>query len=116
MKHRIIIICLLLFFVACDPPLSLGQQAQKQIPIGMPRDQAIKLLIAEAWYYQPCDRQARIEDLFFYGSHTYDQADIVIVVSSLKNGQYKVSAVGGFDEPDAWHAVYSDCIQRDKFK
>ena len=88
------------------------ETARSQVPIGTRREEAIETLGATAWYHQPCwDRI----DLFFYGSHNYDRAEIVILSSKLVDGVYVVDSIDGF-EPNAWHTAYRDCIQRERFE
>jgi hypothetical protein len=91
------------------------ERARQQIPIGMPREEAVRILSSRAWYYQACKREGGMDDLFFFGSRRYDEADIVIVVSSIQDGTYRVLQVGSF-EPYAWQAAYRDCIDRDRFQ
>jgi hypothetical protein len=103
---------LLALAVGCRQYPSALDWARSQIPTGTPRQDAIALLGATAWYHQPCwDRT----DLFFYGSRSYDRAEIVILSSKLVNGVYVVDSIGGF-EPNAWHAAYADCIKRERFE
>jgi len=112
-RKLVVLICLMLFLIACRPdPL---EQAEKQVNIGMPREEAVKILSGQAWYYQPCVNEYGITDLFFYGDHRYDEAYIVIMDSARKNGAYEVVGLGSF-EPYIWHKVYADCIQRDRFE
>jgi hypothetical protein len=104
---------LVLLVAACRPsPL---EEARKQVPVGTPREDAIKILSEKAWYHQECPNRVTIDDLFFYGSHRYDQAEVVIVRSEPVNGVFVVYDLGSF-EPYAWHAAYQDCLQRDRFE
>ena len=57
-----------------------------------------------------------IQDLFFYGSHGYDEADIVILGSVLDGDEYKVTRIGSFDDANPWHTIYANCIDRDRFE
>ncbi|MBK9093658.1 MAG: hypothetical protein IPM84_12980 [Anaerolineae bacterium] len=75
----------------------------------------------KAWYHQPCPnlvggKLETITDLFFFGRHKYDQADIVIVKSRPVNGVFVVDDDLGSFEPYVWHAVYKDCLQREQFE
>ena len=56
-----------------------------------------------------------IDDLFFFGSHKYDKAEVVIVTSEPIAGVFVVYDLGSF-EPYAWHAAYQDCLQRKQFE
>lgn len=106
-------IAMLFLLVGCRPtPL---EDARSQVPIGTPRDDAIAILSRTAWYHQPCPNRVTIDDLFFYGSHEYDKAEVVIVGSEPKEGVYVVYQIGSF-ESYAWQAAYQDCIQREKFE
>jgi hypothetical protein len=83
---------------------------------GMLRSEVVSRLASEAWYHQPCERGPNIIDLFFFSSHQYDRAQIVIVASIPDStGEMKVDSVGSFD-PYAWQSAFSDCIQRDRFE
>lgn len=109
----IMLIVLAMLIAACQSsPL---EEARKQVPIGTLRDDAIKILSEKAWYHQPCPNRITIDDLFFYGSHQYDEAEVVIMGSEPKDGMFVVYDIGSF-ESYAWHAAYQDCIQRDKFE
>lgn len=115
MGRTIVFVSLLLTLVtACrSQPL---EQARQQISIGTPREEAVQILSARAWYYQPCPRQTIVDDLFFFGSHKYDEADLVIVTSALdKDGNYRVRQISSF-EPYAWHAAYKDCVDVHRFE
>jgi hypothetical protein len=91
------------------------EQAQEKVSIGMSREEAVKILEAQAWYHQPCENRNSMDDLFFFGDHRYDRAEIVIMHSVKKDDKYEVVQLGSF-EPYAWHTAYADCIQRDKFE
>jgi hypothetical protein len=83
---------------------------------GMLRSEVVSRLTSEAWYHQSCPRGSVIEDLFFFGSHQYDRAQIVIVASIPDpTGEMKVDSVSTFEDY-AWQSAYSDCIQRDRFE
>lgn len=104
---------LVFLLAACRPhPL---EEAKRLVPIGMFREEAIQILDSEAWYHQECPSPVRITDLFFYGSHQYDEADIVILESLPEGEIYRVAHIGTF-EPNAWHTAYRDCVRRDKFE
>lgn len=81
----------------------------------MPRENAVAVLQQVAWYYQPCDRADFVDDLFFFGSHKWDSASILIVSSRLNGQDLRVVDVSSFDEANAWHTAFADCLQRDKF-
>lgn len=108
---------LLMFFASC----SEGQQAMSKVTAGMTRAKAAEILSKTAWYYQPCseitgkDGSLFVEDLFFFGSHNYDDVQIVIVHSRKQDSEWLVERTGTF-EPNAWHTAYSHCFQRDKFE
>lgn len=95
------------------PPI---EQVKQQVHLGMPRDEAITIMLVklESWYHQPCLNKETISDLFFFGSQSYDKAEIVILSSELKGTSYKVFHIGTF-ETYAWHTAYKDCYQEDKF-
>ncbi len=114
LRQRASLVCLcLLLLVGCNT--SLLEKAKRMIPIGASRDEAIRALSGEAWYHQSCTAKDTIDDLFFYGSHGYDEADIVIVVSTTQDGSYRVVQIGSF-EPNSWHAAYRDCVDQEKFR
>jgi hypothetical protein len=90
--------------------------ARGRVAVGMPRDKAVPVLQAESWYHVACQRRSEgIEDLFFFGSQDYDEAEIVIVLSMLRDDTYTVESIGTF-EPNAWHTAYNDCIDRQEFR
>lgn len=108
-----ILILLIVLVAACrSSPL---EEARKQVPIGMLRDDAVRILSEKAWSHQPCPNRITIDDIFFYGSHKYDKAEVVIVGSEPKEGVFVVYDIGSF-ESYAWQAAYRNCIQRDKFE
>lgn len=112
--NGLICISLLLSLVACGA--DYVRIAQERIPLGTPRGEAIEILLEETWYHQPCLNAYSIDDLFFFGSHTYEQAQIVIVRSrSEEELGYRVTHIGGFDNR-AWQAAYQNCIDRSKFQ
>ncbi len=95
---------------------SSWEKAMEETKPGMARSEVVAKLTAEAWYYQPCPRRSHTEDLFFFDSHQYDRARIVIVAYRPDStGELKVDSVATFDDY-AWHAPYADCVQRDKFE
>ena len=113
MKKARILLGLFFLLVACKAaPL---EEARELVDVGDLRADAIVVLGTEAWYHQPCRNRSSIDDLFFYGSQKYDKADIVIVTSTLKNEEYRVSQISSF-EPYAWHTAYRDCIDRNRFE
>jgi len=104
---------LLCWLVSCRvTPLD---KARESVNIGDLREDALPILSVDAWYHQPCQNRSSIDDLFFYNSHQYDKADIVIVTSVLEGEEYRVDQISSF-EPSAWHAAYQDCINRDRFE
>lgn len=105
---------LLLLMASCySSPL---EEARQQVPSGTLRDAAINILSERAWYHQACPNRVTVDDLFFFGSHKYDKAEVVIVNSEPVNGVFVVYQVGSFDEANAWHAAYRDCLQRERFE
>lgn len=104
----------MVILTACQPhPVEL---AREQISIGTPREDAINILNGGAWYYQPCEVNEDIAtDLFFFGSHSYEGAEIVILRSKKEATTYRVVDIGGF-EPYIWQKLYKSCIQRDRFE
>ena len=112
LMQRAALTFLFLLITACQAsPL---EEARKQVGIGTPREEAIGILSEKSWYHQPCPNRVTIDDLFFYGSHKYDEADVVIVRSEPVDGVLVVYDLGSF-ESYAWHAAYGNCIQRDRF-
>ena len=108
-KLLLISVALLILVTACRPsPL---EEARELVPIGTPRDDAIRILSETAWYHQPCPNVITIDDLFFFGSRKYDKADVVIVRSEPVEEVFILYDISSF-EPYAWHAAYRDCIQR----
>lgn len=105
----------LLVLLATTCRASPLEEARKQVPIGTPREEAIRILSEKSWYHQPCPNRVTIDDLFFYGSHKYDEAEVVIVSSEPVDGVFVVYDLGSF-ETYAWHAAYKDCLQRDRFE
>jgi len=105
---------ILIAFAGCtQDPLTEPIQS---IQVGMLRDEAIRLLEDQAWYYQPCSTNTDyLIDLFFFGSHEWDRAAILTVRSQSSNQEYRVTNITSFDEPNAWHTAYERCLQRDKF-
>ena len=88
------------------------KRARELVAVGDAREKAIELLGADSWHHQPCERLGGeiIEDLFFYGSHGYDEARIVILGSVFDGDEYKVTSIGSFDDANPWHTIYADCI------
>ncbi len=82
---------------------------------GTPRDKAVEMLNEYVWYYQPCPNLNSIDDLFFYGSRSYRTTDMLIVTSIMSGTLYVVHEIGTFDEPNAWHSAYRDCIKKERF-
>jgi len=110
---RAVLLCTVLALCACRKGY-LGR-AREQVAIGDLREDAVATLEESAWYYQPCHYRDLVEDLFFFGSHRYDKAQIVIVSSEIDEGVYRVYQISSF-EPYAWHTAYKDCIDRTRFE
>jgi hypothetical protein len=106
------LLLLILLMVACQAT-SL-EKAREIVSVGDAREDAIAALESGAWYYQPCENQHSIDDLFFYGSHDYDHAEVVIVSSALEEGKYRVYLISTL-ETNAWHTAYRPCIDRTRF-
>ncbi len=104
---------ILAMVVACKA--TYLDQARDVVSIGDTREAAIEALSVNAWYYQPCENRVTIHDLFFFGSHDYDEAEIVIVASEPDQGTYRVYDISSF-ESYAWHTAYADCIDRTRFE
>jgi hypothetical protein len=85
------------------------------VPVGTSRGDAIAILSQKAWYHQACPDQGGFTDLFFFGSHQYDKADIVIVDSMPRGEGHEVVMISTF-ESYAWHTAYKDCFDRDMFE
>ncbi len=121
-RRRIVIVTLaVMLLLAAGCHTSPLEDAREQVSTGTLRDDAIRILSEKAWYHQECPNfvgtaLSTITDLFFFGSHKYDKADIVIVTSEPVNGIFVVNRDPGSFEPYLWQAVYQDCIQRDKFE
>jgi hypothetical protein len=90
-------------------------RAREQVVVGDLRDDAVAALEASAWYYQPCHYGDLVEDLFFFGSHQYDKAQIVIVSSEPDEDVYRVYQVSSF-ESYTWHTAFGDCVDRTRFE
>ncbi len=102
-----------LLVVSCSShPL---KRAREQVAIGVKRKEAIQILNQEAWYHQPCPNRITIDDLFFFNSHDYEKADVVIVRSEPDDDTFRVYQIGTF-EIYAWQAAYKDCVERDRFE
>ncbi len=122
MKRRLIafglliLVFLLIFGCRGQVRPSPWKRARELVAIGDTREKAVDVLGSEAWYHEPCYMSERVAtDLFFYGSHSYDRADIVIVRYVAEGGEYKVEFIGSF-EPNEWHTAYANCIDRDRFE
>jgi hypothetical protein len=90
--------------------------AKRQVPIGARREDAIASLDRTSWYHQACPNRVTVDDLFFYGSHHYDKADVVIVRSEPIGNTYLVYQISSFDEANAWHSAYRDCVDEARFE
>lgn len=112
---KVLLTCLVLCVAGCTS-VSRVDEARSRVPLGTPRNEAVQILQAGSWYHAICQRQEEvIQDLLFFGSRGYDEAEILIVRSLLQNDSYVVRHIGTF-ESNAWHTAYKDCIQRDKFQ
>ena len=101
--------------LASSPPI---EQARELVSIGMSRDKTIELLSADAWYHQPCQESYPnvATDLFFYNSHRYDKADIVVVHYLLsENGEFQVSSIITC-RPPCWQSLFEASIDRTQFE
>ena len=109
------LLAVLMIAAGCSSSRS-WERAMENTKPGMLRSEVVSKLALEAWYHQPCPRGSVFVDLFFFGSHQYDLARIVIVIYTLDStGEMKVDRVGSFDDY-AWQASFSDCVQRDRFE
>ncbi len=106
---------LLLIILTTGCYVSPLSRAREQVPIETTRSDAIRILNDQAWYHQECPNRITIDDLFFFGSRSYDDAQVVIVGSEPIDGEYIVYIISSF-EANAWHAAYQDCLQRDRFE
>jgi hypothetical protein len=103
----------LCMLVACrQDPLAAPSM---QVKIGMARDEVISVLRPQTWYYQPCPNEGSIDDLFFFGSHSWDKASLLIVRSARDGQKYRVKDISSFDEANAWHTAFRECLQRNRF-
>lgn len=116
LRVRLLLICTLSAFFASACQAHPLEEAKNKVQVGMLRDDAVSILGQKAWYYQPCPNRGSVDDLFFYGSHKYDSADIVILNSFPDQGIYHVTGLGTFTEPNAWHAAYRDCLDENRFE
>lgn len=94
-------------------------RARQQVKPGMSREYAVDLLSKQSWYYQPCSSKpistaTVLVDLFFFESHDYDKAEILILESRIDTTGFSVEGIWGF-EPYAWQASYKNCIKREMF-
>ena len=109
----IVLVFLLVF--GCGKPHSV-ERARELVAIGDTREKAIEILSSVAWYHEPCYvGEKSSTDLFFFGSHSYGEAEIVILSSVLEGDEYKVTRISSF-ESYAWHTAYANCIDRDRFE
>lgn len=108
----LLLIAVVMLAACSQDPLA---EPLKLVHVGMLREDAVRALSEKSWYHQECPPDQADNDLFFFGSHKYDEAAILIVSSHPINGVFVVYAVGSF-EPYAWHAAYQDCLQRDRFE
>ena len=119
--------CILIFFLAgimmaCERHLTPLEQYRDAILPGMRRTEVIELLQQTTWYHQECPRGVPsstdyfVEDIFFFGSHKYGQAENLIVESKVEDGELIVYVIGKF-EPYILHSgAYTDCVQQDRFE
>jgi hypothetical protein len=88
--------------------------AKQRVAVGGAREPAVSALATEAWYHAECPYENGVEDLFFYGDHRFDEAEIVAVESRCVDEVCRITRIGGF-EPYLWHSVYADCYDRSRF-
>lgn len=113
LRHRLRFLIFGIVIAACGAnPLTQPMQLVRE---GMSRDAAVNALQQEAWYYQSCSRGDWIDDLFFFGSRSWNSASILIVTSKPNNQAWQVVDISSFDEAGAWQTAYADCLQRNKF-
>jgi hypothetical protein len=111
----VLLCCITCQLLGCKPYTDPLIEARALVPIGTPRDETIKILSARSWYYQDCTRGGGGSDLFFFGSHKYEKAFIVIVnYNGSHRSGFTVGAIGSL-ENYAWHAPYADCIDQSRF-
>jgi hypothetical protein len=121
MRTVIGFLIVLLVTTACESQVLPYEKYKEVIRPGMEREAAIEVLQESAWYHQECPRGAAetdnffVTDLFFFGNHQYDKAEIFIVVSYPTGKKLVVDHIGTL-EPYAWHTGYADCIQRERFE
>jgi hypothetical protein len=115
MKSSLMLLLISLVTTACTTHEMPYETYKDRIRPGMEREKAIEVLQESAWYYQECPRGDYVEDLFFFGSHRYDRAEILIVDSDLTVSPSTVRGIGTF-EPYAWHTAYADCIEQERFE
>ena len=111
-KGWLLLIMIVMLAGCWQDPLA---EPSKLVKVGMLRKDAVRALSEKSWYHQECPPGQAGHDLFFFGSHKYDDAALLIVRSKPVNGVFVVYDVGSF-EPYAWHAAYQDCLQRDRFE
>jgi len=107
-----------LLAAGCEDALSARlHRAQRLIPPGTPREEAVAILGRDSWYHQECRYSAgSVTDLFFYGSRRWDEATILIVGSTFRDGQFRVTGIGTFADAAPWQATFANCVQRDRFE
>jgi hypothetical protein len=91
----LLVVSFIFLFVGCGPYITLTW-AREQLLVGTLRPQVIEVLGKVSWYHQACIyKDEVVEDLFFYGSHKYDQAEVFIVdYKKLGENQWEVSQIG----------------------
>lgn len=118
-KPIIALICIvvLLMLTSCsiDESVTPLTEARTAVPIGTRREEAIRILSEKAWLYQDCTIYTGREDLFFFGSHNYRWAYIVIVrYDGDSKEQFTVRKISSL-ESGWWQGSYSYCIDESRF-
>jgi hypothetical protein len=108
----IILLLVIPFGTACAT--TTLEWARGQVKVGMSREQAVSTLGKRSWYYQACPNLNSVDDVFFFGEHSYEKAEVVILTSVKKDGVYFVADIGTL-ETNAWHAAYKDCVLSERF-
>ncbi len=100
-----------LLCVQCIQETPLGL-AQARVPIGTARHSALAILERHAWAHAPCGWSATGGvDLFFFGSRSLDEAEVIGLQSTPKGSGFAVETIERF-EPAAWQAAYGGCVEQ----
>jgi hypothetical protein len=111
----VLLTCIICLQLGCKSYTNPLIESRTLIPVGTSRDEAIRVLSEKSWYYQDCTHGGSGSDLFFFGSHKYDEAFIVIVSYDRFDDNRSVSSLFGF-EYYAWQTAYADCIDKNRFE